>query len=229
MNDEAKKSVCEEIISIMQVYDEQDLEGRIDTPGGLEHMGDVWKLLRRWSNALQASEDTEAQKLAQRVLGIPGWAASWSDESTRTIVSAYLTLMAENEKVKDAARQPLFQTGDFTLHSGEKSKWIINCDTFSDAELDALALMAVEQLQPFHRVIGIPISGLRFAEALAKHTTLGSDSILIADDVLTTGSRMEKMWQDTCGIVQGVVIFARGPCKSWIVPICTLTEGRDRG
>jgi hypothetical protein len=45
--------VCNEILDIMEVYDEQEAKrGYIDTPGGLEHMGDVWAKLRKWSKLL---------------------------------------------------------------------------------------------------------------------------------------------------------------------------------
>lgn len=52
MGDEAKTQVCEEIQSIMQEYRRQEAIGYVDTPGGLEHMGDVWRLLRRWDEVL---------------------------------------------------------------------------------------------------------------------------------------------------------------------------------
>lgn len=46
--------VCEEIQSIMETYREQMASPRgVDTPGGLEHMGDVWKLLWRWDKMLK--------------------------------------------------------------------------------------------------------------------------------------------------------------------------------
>ncbi len=43
-------SVLAEIREIMRVYDEQYArnKGYVDTPGGLEHMGDVWKQLAEW-------------------------------------------------------------------------------------------------------------------------------------------------------------------------------------
>lgn len=45
--------VGNEIQSIMETYREQDArpEG-VGTPGGLEHMGDVWRLFRKWDEAL---------------------------------------------------------------------------------------------------------------------------------------------------------------------------------
>ena len=55
---EAKRVVCEEIQKIMAVYREQDAspEG-LGTPGGLEHMGDVWRLLNRWDGMLTKPKD----------------------------------------------------------------------------------------------------------------------------------------------------------------------------
>lgn len=46
--------IGDEIIEIMATYDQQ-AEGGIDTPGGLEHMGDVWRLLRGWADRLKAA------------------------------------------------------------------------------------------------------------------------------------------------------------------------------
>ena len=45
---EGQQQVCAEICEIMATYREQEDEGGVDTPGGLEHMGDVWRLLRKW-------------------------------------------------------------------------------------------------------------------------------------------------------------------------------------
>lgn len=53
----AKNLVCGEILAIIKVYHEQDARpAGVDTPGGLEHMGDVWRLLMRWEGMLQGSE-----------------------------------------------------------------------------------------------------------------------------------------------------------------------------
>lgn len=50
------ESVRDEILEIMRVYHEQESEGDIGTPGGLEHMGDVWRLLLRWELLLKQKE-----------------------------------------------------------------------------------------------------------------------------------------------------------------------------
>lgn len=52
----AKDKICAEIQNIMRIYREQDASSYgVDTPGGLEHMGDVWKLLGEWDRNLSAS------------------------------------------------------------------------------------------------------------------------------------------------------------------------------
>jgi hypothetical protein len=57
MTDDAKTAVCDEIIYIMDVYHEQEESARgVDTPGGLEHMGDVWRLFRKWEKLLKPKE-----------------------------------------------------------------------------------------------------------------------------------------------------------------------------
>jgi hypothetical protein len=46
--------IADEIIEIMDTYDRQKVQsGYVDTPGGLEHMGDVWGMLDRWRNAIR--------------------------------------------------------------------------------------------------------------------------------------------------------------------------------
>ncbi|HWY36181.1 MAG TPA: hypothetical protein VNX68_16165 [Nitrosopumilaceae archaeon] len=53
MNEQVKEEICEEILHIMNTYHEQDNKnGYVDTPGGLEHMGDVWSLFMRWEKLL---------------------------------------------------------------------------------------------------------------------------------------------------------------------------------
>lgn len=49
----ARREVCDEIIEIMAEYDRQEKGRGVDTPGGLEHMGDVWGLLGRWRMMLE--------------------------------------------------------------------------------------------------------------------------------------------------------------------------------
>jgi hypothetical protein len=55
-NEAAKDAVCAEVRDIMAEYRRQAEAGFVDTPGGLENMGDVWKLLGRWDELLGRSE-----------------------------------------------------------------------------------------------------------------------------------------------------------------------------
>jgi hypothetical protein len=49
-----------EIVAIMKEYDRQmEDRGYVDTPGGLEHMGDVWSLLEGWRKLILAEATSE--------------------------------------------------------------------------------------------------------------------------------------------------------------------------
>lgn len=118
-------------------------------------------------------------------------------------------------------RKALFVRQDFTSHSGQPLTWKIECDALTDADIETLAFMISERLSPFGKVIGIPRGGLRIAGALEQYQTEGP--LLVVDDVLTTGVSFvpytpKHLQQDTIG----AVIFARGPCPSWITPLFQL-------
>ena len=50
------QEIADEIVAIMETYDQQQAErGYVDTPGGLEHMGDVWRLLDEWRDRLKSA------------------------------------------------------------------------------------------------------------------------------------------------------------------------------
>lgn len=71
-------------------------------------------------------------------------------------------------------------------------------------------------------VVGIPRGGLRFAAALRPYAVLHSDTVLIVDDVLTTGASMKEMrsLKESQGYhTIGLVIFARKQPPTWVEPI----------
>ena len=105
----------------------------------------------------------------------------------------------------------LFQLGDFSLHSGAKSNWKIDCDALTDADWATLAWIIQTRVK-FGAVEGVPRGGLKLAAALLNYQTSGP--LLIVDDVLTTGGSMEKQRAGREAI--GYVVFARGHCASWI-------------
>jgi hypothetical protein len=50
----AQQAICAEIVVIMETYRlQEDSENGVGTPGGLEHMGDVWRLFRAWDERLR--------------------------------------------------------------------------------------------------------------------------------------------------------------------------------
>ena len=54
MTELAKQTVCDEIMKIMNTYHRQEAtDDGVGTPGGLEHMGDVWRLFMKWENLLK--------------------------------------------------------------------------------------------------------------------------------------------------------------------------------
>jgi len=115
----------------------------------------------------------------------------------------------------------LFQQGDFTLHSGAMSSFKIDCSVFRRDSIQALAALIAGRFD-FGCVEGVPTGGLALADELWRaspwfpHGHRGKP-LLIVDDVLTTGASMEKQRAGRDAI--GVVVFARGPCPSWVTPI----------
>jgi orotate phosphoribosyltransferase len=115
----------------------------------------------------------------------------------------------------------LFQNKRFILNSGKESNFKIECDALTDEDIECFAHLIGKNFQ-FSAVHGIPTGGVRLEIALRKYLTNGEDyPILIVDDVLTTGTSMEKAWRRFIENhhVIGVVLFARTTTQSWITPI----------
>ena len=116
----------------------------------------------------------------------------------------------------------LFNLGQFTLHSGAQSPFKIDCDALTDADLEALAQIGAQMVPLFGKVEGVPRGGLRLKAALDKYADARWSQLLIVDDVLTTGGSMERQRNGRQAV--GLVIFARGPCPSWVTPLFTFAE-----
>lgn len=116
----------------------------------------------------------------------------------------------------------LFNLSDFTLSSGRTSRFKIDCDHLSDEDVEALADRAAELAGGFAFAIGVPTGGERLAQALnRRHRLNGATTLLLVDDVLTTGGSMERMKALFAPHVRikGLVLFARGRCPEWITPL----------
>ena len=125
-------------------------------------------------------------------------------------------------------KRNLFEVGNFTLHSGGTSWFKIDCDNLLFDDIRFLAHYIVKEMKlVFDHAYGIPDGGIRLAEELNRYVpeevAINATKILIVDDVLTTGKSMEdtKKEIEEAGekVVGGVVIFARGKCPSWVVPV----------
>lgn len=115
-------------------------------------------------------------------------------------------------KIATGARaEPLFQTGNFTLHSGAMSNWKIECDALTEEDWKTLAVMIVERCGPFSSVVGVPRGGLPLAEALKPHVS-ATGPRLVVDDVLTTGNSILELTKFDFTPSIGWVVFARGRC-----------------
>lgn len=119
----------------------------------------------------------------------------------------------------------LFKSGDFTLHSGNRVDWIIDCNFLSSEDINTLALIGSKILPPFGTVLPVMRGGLRLAIALSKYGQDGG-RLLIAEDVVTTGQSMEDVRDGRDAI--GICIFARGPVPSWVTPIWSLYNANHK-
>ena len=117
----------------------------------------------------------------------------------------------------------LFESGLFTLSSGKKSAWKIECDALTDVDIKTIALIFSEMLPPFCFTEPVMPGGERLAMALERYTSPNGVA-LIVDDVLTTGRSMESQRAGRpLSLVRGAVIFSRADkCAEWITPLFTM-------
>lgn len=128
----------------------------------------------------------------------------------------------------------LFQLGNFTLNSGKESDFKIECDDLTLGDLEAVAYLLYKRVRPFSAVVGVPRGGIELANVMRQYCTPDAKSILLVDDVYTTGGSMvrskDELLKPYYGKkeirpeVNGAVIFARNPIEHpWIVPLFTMS------
>jgi len=121
----------------------------------------------------------------------------------------------------------LFQCEKFRSHSGLELNFKIDCDYLSSDDIQCIARLIAKKSR-FGHVYGIPRGGTRLAEALEPYVDSSVGTLLIVDDVLTTGHSMEeakRYFVETLKYeVEGWVIFARGKLPSWVNAVFYLNE-----
>ncbi len=120
----------------------------------------------------------------------------------------------------------LIQLGNWILSSGKKADFKLVADRFIEENLEGLVYLVRKKMMiPYSTVEGIPTGGTRLATALLRKSASYVDPHLIVDDVLTTGRSMERAKSQYIQTpVVGLVVFARGPCPSWIKAVFTLPK-----
>lgn len=121
---------------------------------------------------------------------------------------------------------PLFQRGDFTLASGQRAHWKIECDALTPDDWAGLAAMLIDYLpHPFGSVRGVPRGGVPFEQALWWHATPGAKRVLVVDDVWTTGGSMQR-FIDRTGLyhvpLMRAVAFARNPVPDGVTALLSV-------
>lgn len=125
----------------------------------------------------------------------------------------------------------MIRLGDFTLNSGTKSKYKIECDDLSDETINGFAYLISIMVGDFCKVVSVPRGGDRVAKALEKYLSLDEGKILIVDDVLTTGNSIKMKREEIVDTyntsysdIVGAVMYARGPCPYWVKAVNLMNE-----
>ena len=124
----------------------------------------------------------------------------------------------------------LFERIEFQSHSGLPLYWKIECDALTSDEIDTLAFVISKRFN-FKSVYGVETGGARLANALQRYCK-NDGLILIVDDVLTTGTAISyvagklirKLRLESMANIRGIVLFARGPCPEWVIPMFQLNS-----
>ncbi len=110
----------------------------------------------------------------------------------------------------------LFIKERFQMHAGGFSDFKIECDALTEKDYKTLAFLVSNKIK-FKKVYGIPRGGLPFEYALKEYEDENATTILIADDVLTTGKSIvdhQELLIKEHGYkaedIQSIVVFARG-------------------
>lgn len=111
----------------------------------------------------------------------------------------------------------------FRLHSGGLSNFKLECDALSEEDCRAAALWMRPSLGSFGSVEAVPSTSKVpgwLADEFHQFIQPTAKTVLICDDVLTTGASMDP--QRAGRLAVGAVIFARGVPAPWVHPLLSL-------
>jgi len=120
----------------------------------------------------------------------------------------------------------MLQCKKFRSHSGIELDFKIDCDYLTDSDVECIARL-IAKTTKFGHVYGIPRGGTRLADALETYRDRYVNTVLIVDDVLTTGQSMEearKRFEVDKNDIIGWVIFARKKSPEWVNAVFILGE-----
>ena len=113
----------------------------------------------------------------------------------------------------------MFEFGEFRAASGQMLPYKIECDHLLPGDLECIANIMYPYLEPYGHVVGVPRGGLALARYFEKWKKRGCKTLLVVDDVWTTGGSMRAVIEGQMSLTrrgqplyvdwQGVVIFAR--------------------
>lgn len=153
---------------------------------------------------------------------------------TEHVAAVQALALADAVEAHFAAPRPhLFQAGDFTLRSGKKSRYKVECDALTKADWEGIAAAVMEERvvpEPFGVTEGVPRGGVPLADAMRRYATPGCPTVLFCEDVVTTGGSLLRwlkvlqddpqcLWMTPQTPFLGVCLLARGPHPSWVHPL----------
>lgn len=130
----------------------------------------------------------------------------------RFLLGAEYVAWLESEVDRCLRRPSLFQKKVFVSAAGIPMSWKIEADALTDEDWATIADICAPNMDPFFHVVPVPTGGIKLAKAFEKYVTPFSTTILVVDDVWTTGKSMVDVIVKTSPVsaaFKGFVAFAR--------------------
>lgn len=90
----------------------------------------------------------------------------------------------------------LFRLGTFKAASGRELPYKIECDVLGSVDWRCIAHASVKSMPSFGRVVPVPRGGVALATEFEQFILPGCRTLLVVDDVWTTGGSMVTVADD---------------------------------